>query len=257
MIILTLPFYFYSVMKIRGLGLQLRNNFMPGLCFPFAIGVYSIWYWYDQYVFYYVYHYDVYDYFYQIRQIWDVIKNISYIMLLRQIESVLIICNIAFAKFLKYINYIFFLTYLILLLVIQCGYFVIYLKFLQYYYLFYDYLEALLCIYSFVLLNIVFELSNIKDYFPKKYHVQINISIFSYILGTFSRLVLSKIFNTRNLVILHITDYNILNHIQMMIQLAVNYLCDIPMLTLIWICSTAEFDNDPTETLVAQNNLIE
>ena len=257
MIALTLPFYFYSAIMIRRLRFQLRNHFMPGLFYSFAIGIYLVWYWFDQYVFYYYIHHEVHDYFYYLRGIWEDLSRLAFIMFCNQIASVLLAFDIKFAKFLKYFNLIFFLIYLARLF--GEFFFAINEKtnkkwrnspFFKDHGLIYELQYGFLFTYASILLNICFVLSNVKDYLPKKSHTPIYVSIFAFISGIFVLSELDAKYDSKIVFRIQFKSMSKLNYIKLIIQLIVNYSCDIPTLIIIWILSSNQFEEDEAQSSI-------
>ena len=239
MIVLILPFYFYSAKMMRRLKFQLRNQFMPGLFYAFATGIYNVWYWYDQYVLFYDFHEEDDDFYNRSKGIWDEIAKLAFVMFLHQIATVLIAFNIKWAKYLKYFNIIFFLIYLL-----RCFGQIFYTisgktknKIIQtllhdsgiFYRLFYNFLY----LYSLVLLNICFVLSNIKDFIPKKFHIPIYLSIFFFVLGLLVTTGADTFYESNIIWRYWFNKRSKLNYIKLAIQIVLNFCLEIPTLIIL------------------------
>ena len=196
------------------------------------------------------------DFFFRIQGIWDNIGRLASIMLFHQIASFLLTFDIKFAKFLKYFNYIFFLIYTVRLVGSVVYSFDRNLQFgrnspfLMDYGMVYELLYGFQDIYSLILLNICFVLSNIKDYVPKKFIKPIYVSIFTFTLGLFVLSGFDSFYDSKVVFQYQWFDLNKLNNIKLIVQLAVNFTCEIPIFVIIWIISTTDFDEDQTNSSI-------
>ena len=124
-----------------------------------------------------------------------------------------------------------------------------------FYRLFYNFLY----LYSLVLLNICFVLSNIKDFIPKKFHIPIYLSIFFFVLGLLVTTGADTFYESNIIWRYWFNKRSKLNYIKLAIQIVLNFCLEIPTLIILWILSSNDFDeeDDTASSMISYASLLE
>lgn len=257
-LILQLPFFYYAFSLIRRLKFQLRNRFMPGICYVLTYAVHNLSSWIYSFVLCYFYREKDKNFCFRLSRVWDDFTMLADVMFMKQIAIVLICFNIKIGKYLKYFNY--FLYVLMIFRIVCKFFFTLYSKVDPYTipfinevvynktYIVYSTIYNTIYIIMLILMNICFVLSSIKDYIPKKYHLRINIALFMEILGSVGLEIAQRVRYSVLVMKYEFIDIVKFNYIRVFIHLYVMYCMNLPYLIIIWTLSSTEYVEDQEAT---------